>query len=100
VPSFPHPSTLHAPPTSRCRGAGGVGQGIEDFFGGGFGGVNAIGNSDAVKGDPGQREPGVPGQLAPDRLDTVEMAKDVLGDSNRDHHRALSHSTPADIIKK
>ena len=41
--------------------------------------MNAVGYSDAVKGDPGQEEPGVPGQLAPDRLDALEMAEHVLG---------------------
>ena len=41
--------------------------------------MDAVGNSDAVKGDPGQEEPGVLGQPAPDRLNAVEMAKDVLG---------------------
>src|SRR5208283_5803429 len=79
TPHAPH-ATPHAPrPTAlRCRGAGWVGQGIEDVFGGGLGGVNAVGYSEAVKGDPGQEEPGVPGQLAPDRLDALEMAEHVL----------------------
>ena len=45
-------------PASGCRSAGWVGQGNEDVFGRGLGGVDAVGDSDTVKGDTRQEEPG------------------------------------------
>ena len=64
---------------SRRRGGGGFGQGGEGGVGGALGGVDAVGDADAVEGDPGEDQPGVPGGLAPDRLDAVEVAERVLG---------------------
>ena len=63
-------------PASRGRSSGWVGQGIEYVFGGSLGGVNAVGNSDAVKGDTRQEESGVPCQPASDCLDALEMVQD------------------------
>ena len=64
---------------SGGRGAGGVGEGVEDVLGGGLGGVDAVGDADAVEGDTGQEEPGISGELAADRLDAVEVARVCTG---------------------
>ena len=82
LPGMVRPFFLHIVTHERrgSRGVGGrFGQGVEEGVGGGLGGVDAVGDSDAVVGDPGQVEPGMAGQLAADGRDAVEVAEDVLG---------------------
>ncbi len=65
-------------PASRRRG-GRIGQCVEEGVGGHFGGVDAVGDSDAVVGDARQVEPGILGEMAANRGDAIEMAEVVLG---------------------
>ena len=65
-------------PASRRRG-GRIGQGVEEGVGGHFGGVDAVGDADAVVGDARQVEPGILGEMAADGGDAIEVAEVVLG---------------------
>src|SRR4051794_29136331 len=62
---------------SRRRG-GGVGQRVDDRLCGLLGGVDTVGDADAVEGDSGEKEAWVARELAADRIDAVEVAEGVL----------------------